>query len=75
MVDVEPRLLRFDEAASLLGCSSSTVRKLAWAGELRTVRLIHDQRIPLSEIDAFIQRKLDEALAQSEVKDQAEVTA
>jgi excisionase family DNA binding protein len=74
MVDVEPRLLRFDEAASLLGCSPSTVRKLAGAGELRTVRLIQDQRIPLSEIEAFIQRKLDEALALSEERDHAEVT-
>jgi excisionase family DNA binding protein len=75
MEDLTPRLLRFDEAASLLGCSSSTVRKLVWAGELRPVRLIRDQRIPLSEIDGLVQRKLDEALVRREGRDQAEVTA
>jgi excisionase family DNA binding protein len=73
MVEVEPRLLRFDEAASLLGCSPSTVRKLTSAGELRTVRLIRDQRIPLKEIDALIQRKLDEGAVQSESGGQVEV--
>jgi excisionase family DNA binding protein len=59
-MESEPRLVRFDEAASLLGCSPSTVRKLVRASELRAVRLIRDQRIPISEIDALIQRKLAE---------------
>jgi hypothetical protein len=61
MEDLEPRLLRLAAAGHLLGISEFAVRRLVRQGELRTVRVFADQRIPLEEIDNLVRRKLDDA--------------
>jgi excisionase family DNA binding protein len=55
---VEPRLARLGTAGQMLGISESAVRRLIRQGELRTVKLTADLRIPIAEIDALIARKL-----------------
>jgi excisionase family DNA binding protein len=49
-------LLRPHDAAIALGCSFKTVYRLIARGELRTVRLGSDLRIPLDALHAFIER-------------------
>jgi excisionase family DNA binding protein len=60
MDEVEPRLARLGTAGQLLGISESAVRRLIRQGELRTVKLTADLRIPIAEIDRLIARKLEE---------------
>jgi excisionase family DNA binding protein len=61
MEEMEPRLVRLGTAAQLLGLSESGVRRLVRQGELRAVKLCADLRIPLSEIDHLVERKLADA--------------
>ena len=48
------RAVRIDEAASLLGVSHWTVRRLIKRGELRSCRQLRCHLIPLSEIERFL---------------------
>ncbi len=49
------RLLTYNEAAERMGCSPSTVRRLARDGTLPVVRLrLNVIRLPESGIDAYI---------------------
>ncbi len=58
MEDTEPRLARLSVAGQMLGISESAVRRLIRQGELRAVKIFADLRVPISEIDALIARKL-----------------
>ena len=58
MDDKEPRLARLGAAGQMLGISESAVRRLVRDGELRAVKIFADMRIPITEIDALIARKL-----------------
>jgi len=50
-----PRLaVKISEAASLLGVSTSTVRRLIERGELKVVRCLRHPLIPLSELARLI---------------------
>ena len=60
MNDMEPRLARLGMASQMLGISESAVRRLIRQGELRAVKLTADLRIPITEIDTLIARKLEE---------------
>jgi excisionase family DNA binding protein len=44
-------LITLGAAASELGCSRDTLRRLAVAGEIRTVRVARRVMIPASEVD------------------------
>jgi excisionase family DNA binding protein len=56
----EPRLARLSVAGQMLGISESAVRRLIRQGELPAVKIFADLRVPVSEIDALIARKLGE---------------
>lgn len=60
MEELEPRLARLGTAGQMLGISEASVRRLIRQGELRAVKLTADLRVPVTEIDALISRKLIE---------------
>jgi excisionase family DNA binding protein len=66
-MEAEPRLLSVAQAASSLGISTKSVYKLLAAQELRGVRLLRDIRIPVADLDALVERRLQEAPARPQV--------
>ena len=50
------RLLKLDEAATWLGVSTTTVRRLMWSGKLPSVRILRRIRIDIRDLDQFIER-------------------
>ena len=48
-----PQLVSIREAASVLGCSTATVRRKLGNGELASVRLGHTVRVDLSKLVAL----------------------
>ena len=58
---VEPLLVKIDRAAELLGVSEATMYRLIAAGEIDTVRFGRTQRVPHSELERLIQRRLGQA--------------
>lgn len=51
-----PRLaVKISEAASLLGVSTSTVRRLIERGELKVVRCLRHPLIPRAELERFLE--------------------
>jgi excisionase family DNA binding protein len=56
------RLLTIPAAAALLAVSENTVRRMMRAGELRPVPVWGKQRIPLTELRAYLARQSDPVL-------------
>jgi len=50
------RLLSLNEAATWLGVSTTTVRRLMWSGKLPSVRILRRIRIDIRDLDQFIER-------------------
>jgi excisionase family DNA binding protein len=48
-------------AAAAIGVGTTTVRALIRSGELRAIRVRNRLLVPLSEIDAFVQRRLEDS--------------
>lgn len=59
---VEPRLLRIDRAAEVLGLSQATVYRLIAAGDLRSVKFGRAHRVPREELDRLIEDRLTGAM-------------
>jgi excisionase family DNA binding protein len=55
------RAFRAPEVASMLSISEGEVRELMANGELRSIRIGRIRLVPLSAIDAFLERKLAES--------------
>jgi hypothetical protein len=53
------QLLDYDDVGKLIKKSCRTVSRLVALGELRTVGRGSGQRIPLSEVQAYIARRLE----------------
>jgi len=51
------KVLRIDEAASLLGVSHWTVRRLIKCGAIQSCRKLRVHLIPITEIDRFLESK------------------
>jgi excisionase family DNA binding protein len=47
--------------AAAIGVGTTTVRALIRSGELRAIRVRNRLLVPLSEIDAFVQRRLEDS--------------
>ena len=75
MENNEPRLAKLRTASQMLDISESAVRRLIRDGELRAVRIVADLRIPISEIDDLIARKLAGAEDQALDTSNPEATA
>lgn len=71
MEETEPRLARLETAGRMLGISESAVRRLVRQGEVRAIKIFADLRIPVTEIDALIARKLAETEANTPASDPA----
>lgn len=56
MKNVEPKrlLVKYSEAAKLLGMGERKVWQLCKDGQLKVVRIGRSVRIPISELEAFI---------------------
>ena len=50
------RLLSLNEAATLLGVSKASIRRLMWSGKLPSVRILRRIRIDIRDLDQFIER-------------------
>jgi excisionase family DNA binding protein len=50
------RLLSLKEAATLLGVSKASIRRLIWAGKLPSVRILRRIQIDIRDLDRFIER-------------------
>ena len=48
-------------AAAAIGVGTTTARALIRSGELRAIRVRNRVLVPLSEIDAFVQRCMEES--------------
>jgi excisionase family DNA binding protein len=57
-VDLKPRLLRYAEAAAILGVSLGLVKREVLAGRIRSVRIATARRIPADEIDRVVSEGL-----------------
>jgi excisionase family DNA binding protein len=58
--DARMLLLPVGAAAASLSISARELLRLAYHGDLRTIKIGRRRLIPVSELDAFIQRKLEE---------------
>jgi len=56
----QKRAFRTSEVAELLSISEREVRELVMSGELDSIRLGRIRLVPLSAVDAFLERKLAE---------------
>lgn len=52
----QPRLLRVDEAARLLGVSRATAYNLVRSGDLRTVTIGRSRRVSMEALDSYVTR-------------------
>ena len=50
------RLLSLNEAATVLGLSTVTIRRLIWAKKIPSVRILRRVRIDIRDLDRFIER-------------------
>jgi excisionase family DNA binding protein len=57
---VSPRLLTIKQAAVYCACAVWAIRKAIWAKELRACMIGNRFVIPREELDAFIDRKIEE---------------
>lgn len=51
---VTPRLLTYEDAASVLACSDRSVKRLVAGGQLRAVRIGGTARIRVADLDAYV---------------------
>jgi excisionase family DNA binding protein len=54
---IEPLALNLTDAAALLGCTLSCLRRLLWANKLKYIRLGKRFVIPVQELREFIDRQ------------------
>jgi excisionase family DNA binding protein len=57
---IVPRLLTIKQAAVYLGAAVWAVREAVWAKELRACKIGRRFVIPREELDAYIDRKIEE---------------
>ena len=57
--DLCDRLLTTQEASVWLGCSKSTVTKLARRGRLQAIRINHLRRFRMADLKAFVEQNLE----------------
>ena len=50
------RLLSLNEAATVLGLSKVSIRRLIWSGKLPSVRILRRIQIDIRDLDRFIER-------------------
>jgi len=60
-VDSNKKLLNVNEAASALGLGRSLVYTLVATGEITSIKIGRSRRIPISAIDEFIARRVEES--------------
>jgi excisionase family DNA binding protein len=58
--NIIPRLLTIKQAAVYCACAVWAVRQAIWARELRACKIGNRFVIPREELDAYIDRKIDE---------------
>jgi excisionase family DNA binding protein len=56
-----PLLLDFDQAAELLGCSASSVRRLITARDLTLIKIGNLSRVATAEVQEFVRRQIKPA--------------
>lgn len=69
-MDINKKLLNVNEAASALGLGRSLVYTLVATGELTSIKIGRARRIPVSAIDEFIERCLEQEVSSVKEKDQ-----
>lgn len=69
-MDINKKLLNVNEAASALGLGRSLVYTLVATGELTSIKIGRARRIPVSAIDEFIERRLEQEVSSVKEKDQ-----
>ena len=57
---VTPRNLTVKQAAIYLGCATWAVRQAVWSKELRACKIGNKYVIPREELDAFVDRRIEE---------------
>ena len=62
-MDVNKKLLNINEAAATLGLGRSFVYTLVATGELMSIKIGRARRIPISAIDEFITRRLEQEVS------------
>lgn len=66
--EMSKKLLNVNEAAAVLGLGRSLVYTLIANGEITSIKIGRARRIPLSAIDAFIAKRLEEETSDMGVK-------
>lgn len=56
-------LLRVNEAATRLGVSLATVKRLLASGDLRSVKIGSSRRVPVADLADYVDRLRDQAYA------------
>lgn len=56
----ERLLLRVEEAAERLNVSRSLCYQLVLSGEIQSIKLGRSRRVPLIELERYIQRRIEE---------------
>ena len=69
-MDINKKLLNVNEAASALGLGRSLVYTLVATRELTSIKIGRARRIPVSAIDEFIERRLEQEVSSVKEKDQ-----
>jgi excisionase family DNA binding protein len=59
-MEINKKLLNVNEAAAALGLGRSLVYTLVASGELKSIKIGRARRIPLSALDEFITRRLED---------------
>lgn len=66
-MDTNKKLLNVNEAATALGLGRSLVYTLVTTGELVSIKIGRARRIPLSALDEFIARRLEQEMSDASV--------
>jgi excisionase family DNA binding protein len=67
-MDTNKKLLNVNEAATALGLGRSLVYTLVASGELVSIKIGRARRIPLSALDEFIAKRLEEETNDASVR-------
>jgi len=60
---ITPRLLTIKQAAAYLSSAVWAVRQAVWSKEIRACKIGNKYVIPREELDAFVDRRIDERAA------------
>ncbi len=63
---IEPKLLTLEQVAAALGCKLSKVEKMIAKREIESVKLGRLRRVPVTTVDDFVARLLEEARQERE---------